>query len=144
MYYLYNTPPMREMQRLRRQMSRLFFDGVPDTTEREMSYPATNIWANEEKVILTAELPGFAPEDIEISVAGDALTLTGSRAEEKLPEGGYYHREECVCGKFARTVRLPFEVNPDKVEAVFEKGVLRINMERAEQNKPRKINVKQG
>ena len=143
MYYNYN-PTQREYQRMRRQMNRLFGDDLRSMMEREASYPATNIWASEDKVILTSELPGFAPDDITISATGDTLTLNGSRPEEQLPEGGYFHRQECSCGKFARTIRLPFAVNVDKIDAVFEKGVLHITMERAEEDKPRKIKVKHG
>jgi HSP20 family protein len=138
----YYNPTMREYQRMRRQMNRLFNDGMRSYIERETSYPATNIWMGEDKLILSSELPGFSPEDINISVTGDTLTLSGSRPEDKLPEGGYYHRQECGYGKFARTIQLPCVVNADKINAVFEKGVLRISMERAEEDKPRKIEVK--
>lgn len=140
----YYNPTMREVQRMRRQMNRLLNDEFRGLAERESSYPAVNIWMGEDKLLLTAELPGFSPEDINISVTGDTLTLSGRRPEEKIPEGGYYHRQECGYGKFARTLRLPCMVNTDKIDAVFEKGILRIAMERAEEDKPRKINVKHG
>ena len=140
----YYNPTLRELERMRRRMDRLFGENLQGGLGRETAYPATNIWMGEDKMILTAELPGFSPEDINISVTGDTLTLSGSRPEEKIPEGGYYHRKECGYGKFARTVRLPCVVDPDKIDAVFEKGILRIAMERAEEDKPRKISVKQG
>jgi len=140
----YYNPTMREFQRMRRQMNRLFNEEYRGLAEREASYPAVNIWMGEDKLILTAELPGFSPDDINISVTGDTLTLSGSRPEEKIPEGGYYHRQECGYGKFARTLRLPCVVNAEKIDAVFEKGILRIAMERAEEDKPRKISVKHG
>lgn len=140
----YYNPTMREFQRMRQQMNRLLGDSQRGMMEREAAYPATNIWMGEDKLILTSELPGFSPEDINISVTGDTLTLSGSRPEEKIPEGGYFHRQECGYGNFARTIRLPCVVNADKIEAVFEKGVLSIAMERAAEDKPRKINVKHG
>jgi HSP20 family protein len=140
----YYNPTLREYQRMRRQMNRLFGDGTRSMLESEATYPATNIWMGEDKLVLTSELPGFSPEDINISVTGDTLTLSGSRPEEKIPEGGYFHRQECGYGKFARTIRLPCVVDANKIDAVFEKGILRISMERAEEDKPRKIDVKHG
>jgi HSP20 family protein len=101
-----------------------------------------NVWRNEEGVVITAELPGLKPEDIDISVVGDTLTLTGSRQAEELGENVKYHRRERGSGKFTRTFQLPFGVEADKVEATFEKGLLHIFLPRAEAEKPRKITVK--
>jgi HSP20 family protein len=108
------------------------------------TYPAMNVWADEDGVIVTAELPGFDPEEIDISVVGETLTLKGSREPVELQEGATYHRRERGYGTFSRAFRLPFEVESDKVEAVFEKGMLQISLPRAEAEKPKKITVKAG
>jgi HSP20 family protein len=139
------STPWREMDRLRREMNRLFA-GWPTAYRWRAapSYPAMNVWTNEEGGVVTAELPGLAPEDIDISVQDDTLTLRGRREPDELEEGAAYHRRERGTGAFARTVQLPFRVEGDKVEATFEKGVLNISLPRAEEDKPKKIAIKSG
>jgi len=135
--------PWYEIDRMQREMESLFntfyrrprFQAAP-------SFPAMNVWTNQEGAVLTAELPGVNPEDIDISVVGETLTLTGSRQPEELKEGEKYHRRERGYGKFTRTFQLPFPVEADKVEAMFDKGILHISLPRAEADKPRKISVK--
>jgi len=75
-------------------------------------------------------------------VVGDTLTLKGSRQPDKLQDGEKYHRRERNYGDFSRTFQLPFHVEADKVEAIFEKGVLHLSLPRAEVDKPKKIAVK--
>jgi len=132
--------PWREMERLRREMNRLFSD-VP-AASGAAAYPAINIWANEDGAIVTAELPGIKAEDIDISVVEDTLSLSGSREPEELEEGEAYHRRERSAGKFTRTFQLPYLVEAEGVEAVLEKGVLNITLPRAEADKPKKISIK--
>lgn len=140
-YRSYN--PWRELDRMQREMNRLFGEYSPgEQTRMAPTFPAINVWTNDEGVVLTAELPGVNPEDIDISVVGETLKLTGSRQREELPEGTKYHRRERGYGQFTRTFQLPFAVEADNVEAKFEKGVLHISLPRAEAEKPRKITVK--
>jgi HSP20 family protein len=101
-----------------------------------------NVWAYEDGAVVTAELPGVNTEDIDISVVGDTLTLTGSRQPDELKEDETYHRRERGYGRFTRAFQLPFPVESDKVEAIFEKGVLHISLPRAEADKPKKIAIK--
>src|SRR5690606_3404603 len=105
-------------------------------------FPAINVWMSVEGAVVTAELPGVNPEDVDISVVGGTLTSTGSRQPDELKEGEKYHRRERRFCKFTRTFQLPFTVEADKVEAKFDKGVLHIALPRAEAEKPRKISVK--
>ena len=91
----------------------------------------------------TAELPGFDPEGLDISVVNDTLTLSGNRCADDV-EGATYHRRERRCGKFTRSFQLPFLVEGTDVEATFEQGVLKIELPRAEADKPKKIAVKAG
>ncbi len=139
----YPLSPWREMERLRREMDRLFQD-FPSRYRINMApaYPAMNIWTNENGAIITAELPGVSPQDIEISVVNDTLTLSGKREEQECGENVRFHRRERGCGRFVRTIQLPFQVESNKVEASLEKGVLKISLPRAETDKPRKIAVK--
>jgi HSP20 family protein len=131
------------MERLQRELNRLFSDTFSGVGVRTApGFPAMNAWTNEVGVVVTAELPGVKPEDIDISVVGDTLTLSGSRQPEKLSDGEKYHRQERRFGRFTRTFQLPFQVEADAVEALFEKSVLHLSMPRAEVDKPRKIAVK--
>lgn len=137
------TSPWQDMVRLRREMNRLFSD-MPTSYGTRVSpgYPSMNVWANEEGLVVTAELPGIEPETLDISVVNNTLTLKGNRAPEKLEEGEVYHRREREYGSFTRSFQLPFGVEAGAVEAVYEKGVLQITLPRAEADKPRKITVK--
>ena len=134
--------PWGEMERLRREMDQLFSRAFETRLHSPASYPAMNVWTSEEGVVVTAELPGMEPEDIDISVVGDTLTLNGSRQPDELQEGERYHRRERGTGHFSRTFQLPFRVEADKVEAMFENGVLHISLPRAEVDKPKKIAIK--
>ena len=135
--------PWREVERMQREMDRLFanFYGT-SRFQTAPSFPAINVWTNQEGAVVTAELPGVNPEDIDISVVGETLTLTGSRQPEELQEGEKYHRRERGHGKFTRTFQLPFLVESGKVEAIFDKGILHISLPRAEADMPRKIAIK--
>ena len=137
--------PWREMARLRRDMNRLF---APMPTgyvgDVAPTYPAMNVWTDEDGAIVTAELPGVAAEDIDVSVVGDTLTVKGSRQPDELEEGGTYHRRERRYGTFTRALQLPFQVEAGQVEATFGNGVLRVSLPRAEEDKPKKIAVKAG
>jgi HSP20 family protein len=107
-------------------------------------YPAMNVWTNEDGAIVTAELPGLKPDDIDISVVNDTLTLKGKRNRDECGEHVRFHRRERGCGSFTRSFQLPFQVEPGKVEATFERGVLEITLPRAEADKPRRITIKAG
>ena len=137
--------PWREMERLQRDMNRLLagtsrWPGWSTTP----SYPAMNVWTDQDGAVVTAELPGIHPEDLEISVKNDTLTLQGSRAPDEVQEGETYHRRERGSGSFTRSLQLPFQVASDKVAASYQKGVLNITLPRAEADKPKKIAIKAG
>jgi HSP20 family protein len=135
--------PWREMERLRREMNYLFdrsSAGFGEGTAPD--YPSLNVWTNEDGAVVTAELPGIAPEDIDISVEGSMMTLGVSRQPEALEESGTYHRRERRHGRFSRSFQLPFQIDPQGVEAISEKGVLHVSLPRAEEEKPKRIDVK--
>ena len=115
--------------------------GVPNMRV-EPRYPAINVLANEDGVIVSAKLPGVAAENINISVKENTVTIAGTREAKTLEEGQKFLRRERRDGDFSRTFRLPFAVDRNGVEAVFENGVLSVSLPRAEEDKPRKIQVK--
>jgi HSP20 family protein len=135
------SPTWREMDRLRREMDRLF-SSMGEGLDVAPCYPAVNAWTSENGVVVSAELPGVKPEAIEVSVVNDTLTLSGARQPEDLPEGARYHRRERGCGDFNRSFQLPFPVEANKVEANYENGVLHVFLPRAEADKPKKIEIK--
>ena len=133
----------REMDRLRRDMDKLFESSLPRwQRQRTASFPAINMYTNsEEGVVVTAELPGVSSEELNISVTGDTLTISGSRQREELPESVHFHRQERGFGEFNRTFQLPYSINKANVEAAMQNGVLHITLPRAEAEKPKQITV---
>jgi len=131
------------MHRMQREMDR-WMNRMGTGLAVAPSYPAMNVWLSEDSAIVTAELPGFDPDALDISVVNDTLTLSGNRCADETGEDATYHRRERRCGNFTRSFQLPFQVEGTKVEASFEQGVLKIQLPRAEADKPKKITVKAG
>lgn len=133
---------------LRNEIDRLFstfFSEFPEVGPFNFgggrSYPALNVWEDEQNLFVEAELPGLKMEDLEVLVTGDELTLKGERREVKL-EGASYHRHERGVGAFSRTVRLPIAIDAGKVQAKLQEGVLTVTLPKSEASRPRKIEVK--
>ncbi|ETR68970.1 MAG: heat shock protein HSP20 [Candidatus Magnetoglobus multicellularis str. Araruama] len=129
---------------LQNEMNRLFdsFFGGQRRGRRSAGFPALNVSQDTDNIYVTAELPGIDVNDVEINVNGDSLHIKGER---KLPETGSnvrYHRQERGSGQFSRTIQLPFPVNTEKVSAEMKLGVLTISLPKADEAKPRKINIK--
>ncbi len=106
------------------------------------TFPAVNVYEQGDKVVLMAEIPGVKPEQLDLTVLGDSVTLKGERREEDLPDGERFYRRERPVGAFTRTVTLPEAINPDSVQAQYKDGVLKVRMEKAEQAKAKKITIK--
>ena len=128
--------PWREFDSINREAFRTLSPG-------RVEFPPVNLWKNEDKAVITTEIPGVDPKGVEINVVGKTITLRFERKPEELKEGESYTRNERWHGEFSRTIELPFNVQVAKVEAKFSKGILYIEMPRAEAEKPRKITVQQ-
>jgi HSP20 family protein len=133
-----------EVERMQREMNRLFSDflGRGASSSRVGVFPPLNVSEDAERLFVRAELPGIKPEDLEISVEGETLTLRG---EKKLSEAGdnvSYHRREREAGRFRRILTLPCRINTEAVEASFKNGVLTIILPKAAEAKPKAIRVK--
>lgn len=130
---------------IRREMDdlfRSFVGGGLSTGEwTGTEFPAINVWEDTECLHAEAEVPGLAMEDIEVLVIGDQLRLKGRRPDAG-EAGANYLRRERGTGEFARTLTLPAPVNASKVEATLRDGVLTITLPKAEEARPRKIQVK--
>lgn len=141
-YRRYRMPSIwQEMERLQRDMNRLMGQSYAGRFQSAPSFPAVNLWVSDEGVIVTSEVPGVKPENIDISVVNEMLTINGERNPEEVDPQARYHRRERGCGKFARSIQLPFAVDANNVEAAFRNGVLQISLPRKEEEKPKKIKV---
>jgi HSP20 family protein len=129
--------PWAELRRLQRDMDRLF----TGMTEGGDTFPAVNVWSDRDEIVVTAELPGMDPKSVDVSVHGDQLAIQGERAAEPETEEVVCYRQERWSGRFARTFRLPFEVERDKVKAQYKQGVLTVTLPRAAESKPRQIRI---
>jgi len=105
------------------------------------TFPPINIYNQDDKAILVAEVPGLKAEDIDLTVLGDSVTLKCER-QEQAAENERFYRKERPTGTFTRTVTLPDSVDPDSVKATYNNGVLKVQMEKAQEAKAKKIQVK--
>jgi HSP20 family protein len=132
-----------ELARLHREMDDLFntfFGGWP-TYEHKL-WPAIDVTEDENAIVVKAELPGCKADDVEISVHGNTLTISGEKKqEEEKKEKGYYHMERSY-GSFRRDLNLPNDVDPAKVDATCKDGVLTVTLPKAEKAKAIKVKVK--
>jgi len=131
-----------EMERVQREMNRLFNDTFMNRPALPAEFPAVNVWAGNDGVILTAEIPGANPDALDINVVGQTVSISGSREVNLSDKEAHYHRQERQSGKFTRLIELPFTVDASKVQARFDKGILLVNLPRVEAEKPKKITVK--
>jgi HSP20 family protein len=129
--------PFRELRRLQEEMDRLAGAFTPAAA----SFPAVNLYAGRDGIAVSAELPGVAKDELEIHAQRDTLTLRGTRRPAAENEQAY-HRRERRSGAFTRTIQLPFRVDPERIEARLENGVLQLSLQRPEEDKPRRIEVK--
>lgn len=138
--------------RLRDEMDRIFesftreFNPIRSYSE---SFPAVNIWEDEEgeTVHVEAELPGISAEQLNVSIVGSELTISGERrlgpSEPRDQEGNRvtWQRRERAQGRFSRTITLPWQVDADRVQAQLRDGVLTVTLPKSEAAKPRKVKL---
>jgi HSP20 family protein len=135
--------PMREMMTLREAMDRLFDDAFTRPVNMAgTSVPAIDLYQTNDSVVVKAALPGFKPDDVQISVTGDVLTLRGEYKQENEQKDATYHVREQRYGSFERAVLLPTDVQTDKAKADFENGILTVTLPKSEQVKPKTISIK--
>ena len=132
---------------LRGELDRLFEDGSfaeLSGGSRLLSVwnPAIDLYEDKDNVFVKAELPGLKKEDIDVSLHDGALSITGERKTEEKVEGTETYRTERFVGRFHRTVTLPSEVKAAEVKAEYKDGILTITLPKAEEAKPKQIEVK--
>ena len=103
--------------------------------------PPVDVYEEGDALVVKAELPGMKKEEIEVTLTGDLLTISGKKQKEEKVERKDYHRLERAAGAFSRSLTLPFEVELDKVTAVFKDGVLEIRAPKTADTKARSRKV---
>jgi HSP20 family protein len=131
---------------LREAMDRLFDDAFTRPLSVHdgwsMSTPAIDMYQTDNEVVVKASIPGIKAEEVQINITGDVLTLKGDvKHEEERKEKAWHIREQRF-GSFERSVALPTAVKTDKAEAVFENGILTVTLPKADEVKPKTINIK--
>ena len=139
--------PFRELRALQDEVNRVFSGsfnrgGSESGMMRGAWNPSVDIFENKDQIVLEAELPGLKPEDVNISIENNVLTIHGERKFEKKDEGDNFHRVERSYGSFTRSFTLPPTVSSENVEAVFDNGILRLALAKREEAKPRRIEIK--
>ena len=139
--------PLRELSSLQSEMNRLFntvFDapgGNGGGTPARRWMPAMDLLETDDEFVLRADLPGMTEDDVSIELEDNVLTVSGERKAEHEEKGEGFYRVERAFGSFSRSLTLPQGVDPEAVNAGFEKGVLEVRVPKPEQRKPRKIAI---
>ena len=141
-------PSMSRLTDLRDEIDRLFdvpLAGLTQTSPWMSGWtPALDVYEDKDHFTVKAEVPGMKKEDIEVSLHEGTLTVSGERKEEAASKESGLYRSERYFGRFQRAVDLPASVVGDKVKAEYRDGILTITLPKAEEAKPRQINVNVG
>jgi HSP20 family protein len=138
--------PFREILAMRDEMDRLFEDAFGNQQGARLQetgnfgFPV-DVHEDQHGYTIEASIPGIQPEDLDISITENVLTISGQSKAEQSRESGRYHVRERRFGRFSRTITLPQGIRADAVEADYENGILRIQVPKAEEVKPRRISV---
>jgi len=139
--------PARELASLQNEMNRLFSTFFEPSTPAGPGaslrrwIPAMDLVETDENFVLRADLPGLTESDVNIELEDNVLTISGERkAEHEEHKEGYY-RVERAYGSFSRSLTLPEGVDPERVSANFDRGVLEVRIPKPEQRKPRKVTI---
>ena len=129
---------------LKKEVDKLFRDFVegPVRGEDIIYLPPLDIYEEEDKIVIEAEIPGVNKSDIKINVADNVLTIKAEkRKKEKVKDKNIMY-EEIVYGRYERDIELPPIVDTDKIEAVYDRGVLKVEIPKKEEVKPREVKIK--
>jgi HSP20 family protein len=138
--------PLTELNRIRSEINRIFEDPfnftLPSTTLFEGWEPSVDVYEDKDKITVKAELPGMKKEEIDVSLVGDTLTISGERKHEEEKREGETYRAERYFGRFQRSVPLSTAADPNKIEASYKDGVLTVTCPKSEAARPKQIEVK--
>lgn len=138
--------PFGELSSLRREMDRLwenFFVERPLGRIREREWaPSLDMSETKDNYVVKVEVPGIDAKHMDISLTGDVLTIRGEKSQEKEEKEEDYHLVERSYGSFSRSVRLPAEVESNKIKASYKNGILRITLPKSEKAKAKEVKIK--
>ena len=137
--------PFRDLMGIQNELNRLFgrtYAGGETTGANGAWMPALDIYESKEKYVISVELPGIEPGDVDISVEDSTLSIRGERTFYQEVDEDSFHRVERRYGAFSRSLALPQTANAQNIEASFDRGVLTIEVPKAEEAKPKKISIK--
>ena len=135
--------PFEELYRMRQQLDQMFEDSAsPHQCISAGVFPLINLTEDKNKYFIRAELPGVKSDEVDIQVTANNLSISGERKIGAEEEGARYHRREREAGTFSRMIGLPGDIDPDKVDAKLENGILTVEVSKAEAAKPKQITVK--
>ncbi len=136
--------PAREMMTLREAMDRLFDDAFtrPLSLRDAWSVPAIDMYQTDDEIVVKAALPGIKADEVQINITGEVLTLKGEMKHEEEKKEKAWHMREQRWGAFERSIVLPTDVVADKAKAEFENGILTVTLPKADEVKPKVINIK--
>jgi len=129
---------------LRREFNEMFdrfWSGALEPMQFGKWTPAVDISENDDCVLVQAEVPGMDPEQIDVSLEGNVLTIRGEKKEQRQDKGENFHRVERQYGMFMRSIQLPSDVVADKVTASFKNGVLEVRLPKSEEAKPKRVAI---
>lgn len=132
------------LQSLRNEFDRIFdrfWSGELEPLRLGRWVPAVDVSESDDEIIVRAEVPGLDPEEVEVFVEGDVLTLKGEKKEEREQSGRDYHRVERQYGSFARSIQLPGAVMAEEVKATAANGVLTIRLPKQEDARRKKVQI---
>lgn len=134
--------PSRDVESMRGAINRLFDEALDWPRFEGMGgMPSIDVMENDENFTVKAEMPGFKPEDVDVRIEGSTLTLRGQMHQENEKSESQYHLRERRMSSFARSISLPSYVRADEAQAEFEDGVLTLTLPKAEEARPKRINV---
>jgi HSP20 family protein len=140
--------PYREMQSFQDRINRAFGNATRGHREEELSLgawvPPVDIAEEKDRIVITAELPGFKENDISIQTENGMLTIAGERKFDQENNDRNYHRVERSYGQFVRSFSLPNNVDRERIQATFRDGLLEVDLPKREDAKPRQIRVTAG
>ena len=135
--------PVGGLLTLQRELERVFdkpFGFDPGPSGRGV-FPPVNVFADKDGYAVKVEIPGVAPENVEIQTEGRTLSISGKREVPPSTEGSF-HRRERGTGQFSRSFQLPADVDTARAEASYKHGVLTVRVPKKEEAKPRQITIK--
>jgi HSP20 family protein len=150
MTLLSNWQPFRDLAPLQERMNRIFDDfftqaGAPSGDFQLSSFaPATDVFEDDEHVKLSLEIPGISEKDLNITLEGNTLTVSGERKLQNEDKQEKFHRIERFYGTFSRSFALPNTIDPNSIQAHYENGVLYLQMAKRAEAKPKQIKVAVG